>query len=155
MKCPACHGTGRNAVFDNASWRPSGNTNWFPCDYCKGKGATVTKCNKCGNEFDPLVRGIWLEGDVHKKYGICIPCQGQGPYKHVYDLCTCTARYQRCYICERGELSCKVCRGFFRDELTTDCPGEEMTIKERKKVRMGEIDFIQGEWVVKANKESK
>ena len=42
-------------------------------------------------------------------------------------------------------LNCKICGGI-EPSLASDCPGRPLTDDERKGLRSGLVDFIDGEW---------
>jgi hypothetical protein len=52
-----------------------------------------------------------------------------------------------CVFCEGGLASCTTCGGA-EGSLTTDCPGQRMTVVAERAVYLGELDFRRNQgWV--------
>jgi hypothetical protein len=57
----------------------------------------------------------------------------------------CASAY--CNICDGGLAVCSVC-GSAEGSLTTDCPGGPVDYQRERQVYRGELDFVNGAWVV-------
>lgn len=69
------------------------------------------------------------------------------PFDHVIHNCSSA---ETCPIC-KGAVYCTVCQG--RDgDLSTDCPGRELTVAERNAIFDGDLDFKAGAWVRQNNR---
>lgn len=54
-------------------------------------------------------------------------------------------RDETCGYCLGGLFTCEVC-GASEGELPKECPGTEMTEKQRRAVMAGHLDFFGGQW---------
>ena len=54
-------------------------------------------------------------------------------------------KYNEDLMVEKGLALCEVCRGG-EGELTTECPGREMTDEELEKSYAGKLDYSNGTW---------
>ena len=52
-----------------------------------------------------------------------------------------------CVVCDGGLCICKVCNGA-EGSLPSECPGQKMTQAEEDAVMRGDVDFIDGRWIV-------
>jgi len=60
---------------------------------------------------------------------------------HVRKVCNCNRDH--CNYCEGGLFTCSVC-GASEGELTSECPGRQMTDEELQSAYAGRLDFYKG-----------
>ena len=65
--------------------------------------------------------------------------------KHTWYECPPDCDKPYCPFCRGGLGMCTVCTAV-EGELTTECPGHEVTPKMKEAVYTGRFDFVEGEW---------